>query len=260
MGRWGFQITRRQAKGYSDLHAFAQPDRSQSCFEVDVVPRSASKLRAMPTTDRVASAIADGGPAPPFSALLLAAGQSSRMGRDKALLLAGGEPLWRRQRHVLAATGAAELFLSARENQSWARAATAYFDAVVRDVEHDAGPLAGIVAAFDRATHGCLLVVAIDLPGVTPRYLQRLVFRAGSGRGVVPAWPDGRVEPLCAVYPRAAAALARQLLERRERRMQEFVAALEAAGLVAREPIAPAEAALFVNWNEPADMPSDIPP
>lgn len=190
---------------------------------------------------------------PPFSAVVLAAGLSSRMGRDKAQLKIGGQPLWRRQRDLLAAAGAAELFLSARDNQAWAQAATEHFTAVVRDVENDAGPLAGIAAAFDRATHDWLLVVAVDLPAMTAAYLTRLVALAGNGCGAVPAWPDGRVEPLCAVYPRSAAAVAGRLLEQQELRMQGFVRALEAAGLIERIPIAAADTPLFVNWNQPGD-------
>ena len=39
------------------------------------------------------------------SAVLLAGGKSSRMGRDKAHILVHGEPLWRRQLRVLSETG-----------------------------------------------------------------------------------------------------------------------------------------------------------
>lgn len=180
------------------------------------------------------------------------------MGRDKALLERGGQPLWQRQREVLQSAGAVEIYLSARDDQPWAHAATAQFDAVVRDVEADCGPLAGILAAFDRATHPLLLVLAIDLPAMTAEYLRRLVAQAVAGRGVVPGWGSGRTEPLCAVYPQAAMRLAAERLERRQLQMQDFVGGLEAANLVARAPIAKKDAALFVNWNEPADAPSDL--
>lgn len=208
----------------------------------------------MPPQPTGSSARASGVPAPLFSAVVLAAGRSSRMGSDKALLEEGGQPLWRRQREVLAAAGAAEVFLSARDTQPWVPAAAAQFAAVVRDADSEAGPLAGIVAAFDRSTHAWLLVVAIDLAAVTAGYLQRLVGRAEAGRGAVPVWPDGRTEPLCALYPRAAAALAARRLECRHLKMQEFVAALEAADLIRRVPIAPEDAGLFVNWNQPGDV------
>ena len=205
-----------------------------------------------------ASRANEGGPALPlFSGVVLAAGCSSRMGRDKALLETCGQPLWRRQREVLAAAGVAQIFLSARDTQPWAHAASAQFAAVVRDVENECGPLGGITAALDRATHPWLVVMAIDLPNLTEKYLRRIMALVRAGRGVVPAWPDGRTEPLCAVYPRTAATIATRRLEQRRLKLQEFVEALESAGLIERVLIAPADAGLFVNWNEPADASSD---
>jgi molybdopterin-guanine dinucleotide biosynthesis protein A len=181
------------------------------------------------------------------------------MGCDKALLEIAGVPLWRRQRDLLAEAGAAEIFLSARDNQSWTYAATADFAAIVRDIESDCGPLAGIVAAFDRVTHPQLAVLAIDLPRVPAAYWRKLVAAATNTRGVVPAWPDGRVEPLCAIYPEAAAEVASRQLETGQLAMQDFVAVLEKAGQIARVPIETDEAGYFLNWNEPADASSGIP-
>jgi molybdopterin-guanine dinucleotide biosynthesis protein A len=192
----------------------------------------------------------------PFSAVVLAAGFSRRMGRDKALLLApdDGAPLWDRQRRVLAEAGAAEIFLSARDGQRWANAAAEKFAGVVHDAESDAGPLAGILAAFDRALCPRLVVLAVDLPHMTPAYLKKLV-AAADLRGAVPAWPDGRSEPLCAVYPREAMAAAAQALERQQLAVRDWVDALARENLVARVAIDPADASLFLNWNEPGDLP-----
>src|SRR5262245_39904348 len=98
-----------------------------------------------------------------FSAVLLSAGHSTRMGRDKALLELDGVPLWERQRALLAAVGAAEIFLSARPEQVWVRDARG-FTAVVHDTLPNCGPIAGITAALERASHPHLAVLAIDLP------------------------------------------------------------------------------------------------
>ena len=50
----------------------------------------------------------------PFAAALLAGGRSLRMGRDKARLPWGGEPLWRHQWRTLAALEPSSLLLSCR--------------------------------------------------------------------------------------------------------------------------------------------------
>lgn len=191
----------------------------------------------------------------PFSAVLLAAGFSRRMGRDKALLAAPeGALLWERQRRVLAEAGAAEIFLSARAEQSWAAAAAPQFSGLVHDAVADAGPLAGIAAALGVCSHPRLLVLAVDLPHMTPAYLRRLVAHApDDATGVIPAWPDERTEPLCALYPRAAHERAVEALAQRRFTVHAFAAVLEAGGAMTRRPIAPADADLFFNWNAPED-------
>src|SRR4051812_35892367 len=106
-----------------------------------------------------------------FSAVLLAAGHSIRMGRDKALLEIDGQPAWRRQRDVLARVGAAEIFLSARPEQAWARdAAMTGFTALVHDAFPNCGPMGGIAAALARATHSPVAVLTIDLPRMTSEW------------------------------------------------------------------------------------------
>src|SRR6187402_1343913 len=106
-----------------------------------------------------------------FSAVLLAAGQSSRMGRDKALLEMEGRLLWERQRDLLVELGAAEIFLSARADQEWAKKPRG-FKTVLHDANPGCGPLAGITAALERSSTAHLVVLAIDLPRVTEPWFE----------------------------------------------------------------------------------------
>ena len=52
------------------------------------------------------------------------------MGSDKALLEFAGVALWRRQHAMLRQAGAAEIFISAREEQLWAQGEHVVRDAV----------------------------------------------------------------------------------------------------------------------------------
>ena len=72
---------------------------------------------------------------------------------------------------------------------------------VVADLTPGLGPLGGIQAAL-HATDGDVLVVAWDMPFVTPGLLRELA-RRGSEEGaiVVPEGKPGRAEPTCAFYP-----------------------------------------------------------
>src|SRR4051812_12445326 len=139
-------------------------------------------------------------PEAPFSAVLLAAGRSSRMGRDKALLEEEGELMWQRQLRVLVASGASEILLSARPDQEWSRHARG-FAAVLHDASPDGGPISGITAALERASHPHVAVLAIDLPRMTPEWFSRLHRLCVASTGAV-GKKDGRFEPLAAIYPR----------------------------------------------------------
>ncbi len=141
----------------------------------------------------------------PLFGLLLAGGRSTRMGRDKASMVLGADGLNQAQRGIQALARVCEkTFLSLREGQT----APAGCEGIetVRDKPGLGGPLAGILAAFDREPNAAWLVMACDLPFVTPEVLINLVsarredlaFRAYASSS------DGLPEPLCAIYEPAA--------------------------------------------------------
>ncbi len=186
---------------------------------------------------------------PPFSAVVLAAGRSTRMGRDKALLEADGAPLWQRQRDVLARAGAAEVFLSVRPEQEWARGATG-FAALVHDALSVGGPMVGITAALERASHPHLAVLAIDLPRMTPEWFGTLRDDCTPTAGCVGRRGDF-FEPLAAVYPRELKWLFWEALVRGEFSLQRLLAAAVGQGAMRVREIGDADAGRFENWNEP---------
>lgn len=187
-----------------------------------------------------------------LSGVVLAAGRSTRMGRDKALLEIDGAPLWQRQRSVLAAGGAAEVFLSARPDQAWAQRA-AGFAAVLHDALPESGPLVGITAGLERTAHPHVAVLAIDLPAMTAAWFAALAEECAPGVGVV-----GRrgefFEPLAAIYPAELKWLAWEALARDEYSVQQLVATGVERGLLKVREIGAEDAALFANWNRAEDF------
>lgn len=169
------------------------------------------------------------------------------MGRDKALLEIDGVPLWQRQRNVLVAAGAEEIFLSARPDQTWARNASG-FAAVVHDALPDCGPLVGITAGLERATHPTLAVLAIDLPGMKADWFHESLAAMSPGKGIV-ARRDGFFEPLAAIYPREIMWSAWEALARGEYSVQRLLATEVEKGLLQVRDVTAAEAGLFANWN-----------
>ena len=142
---------------------------------------------------------------------LLAGGRSSRMGRDKALLPLGGLPFAERIAREMP-VGEGRLLVVGRNSIGGL--------AGIPDLRPGLGPLAGIETALADCRADSALVVACDMPFVTRRLLEWLVDRsaAAPGRVVVPVDGDGRLAPLCGVYPRAALPVARELLDAGERR------------------------------------------
>lgn len=187
-----------------------------------------------------------------FSAVLLAGGRSSRLGRDKAWLpMADGRPLIEHQLAKLRALRPAGLFISGRSNTDYAACGAR----VLLDEISNAGPLAGVERALAVSTAPLVLVLAVDLPRINSACLDKLVRACAPDRGVVPA-RGSFYEPLAAVYPTTAKALAREMLESGRHALHEFVQACEARGWVALQPIAADESDLFTNWNESADISS----
>ena len=191
-----------------------------------------------------------------FSAVVLAAGRSTRMGSDKALLGVEGRPLWQRQCDVLREGGATEVFLSARTDQPWADdpVVVGRFDAVVRDAKPDCGPLSGIVAALERASGSHLAVLAIDLPAMDAAWFRHLLTVAAEGRGERDVGVVGRragyFEPLAALYPKDMYEAALAALTTGDYSLQRLIARGVSHGVIREVEIDPAEGGRFANWNE----------
>ncbi len=192
------------------------------------------------------------------SAVLLAGGRSSRMGRDKALLalLGDGRPLWQRQLDdVLRPLRPTELFFSGPTRAGLPSDVRVLAD----ETPGQRGPLAGIAAALGamRADSALLLVLAVDLPAMTAEFFRaHLLPRCRPQLGAVPCMgtADGAFEPLAAIYPRECLSLANAHLRGEDRSLQRFVRAAQAHGFIEAVNIPEHEQALFVNWNTPADL------
>jgi molybdopterin-guanine dinucleotide biosynthesis protein A len=183
-----------------------------------------------------------------FAAILLAGGRSTRMGVDKATMIFRGQTLWRHQLETLRASGATSIAISGPRDRTYAGAVP-----VIEDDQPGLGPLAGLVSALRWCSSPLLLVLAVDLPAMTPDYLARLAAESNPGCGVVPI-REGWTEPLAAVYPREALALAAAHLESGDHSLQHWVSACGNAGLVRFRPVAPEELPLFLNLNTPQDV------
>jgi len=101
-----------------------------------------------------------------FTGVILAGGQSRRMGKDKALLQLGGETLLDRAYALLLDAGADQVLISRND----------HLPGHTLDRFPNKGPLAGIHAAICESGNRPMLFVPVDLPLLNTNTLKRLVW------------------------------------------------------------------------------------
>src|SRR6266403_4224636 len=184
-----------------------------------------------------------------LTALLLAGGESRRMGRDKATIEFDGQPLWARQIETLRSLGPEGILVSARTKPAWLPADAEF----VQDDPPSRGPLSGLTKALVamRTTH--LVALAVDMPFMTSEQLRRSCKLAKAGRGVVPVIGD-RAEPLAAVYPAEAAPQFAAALAGVDFSLQEIIRQLVAEGKASFFSVPAKDEHLYGSVNEPSDF------
>jgi molybdopterin-guanine dinucleotide biosynthesis protein A len=191
-----------------------------------------------------------------FSAVILAGGNSSRMGRDKALLEIGGQTLLARQIQIAQAAGAREIFISGRAGVDYPASGCR----VLVDKFQAAGPLAGIERGLRAARDPLVLVLAVDMANMSSGFLKKLCAHCRDGVGAVPVLNEF-IEPLAAFYPRSAGDLIKKIISKakppRFPGVKHFAEQCVQAGLARFITVPPEEAGFFKSWNSPADLPAE---
>jgi molybdopterin-guanine dinucleotide biosynthesis protein A len=146
-------------------------------------------------------------PEPDLTAFILAGGRSTRMGTDKAFVTLAGETLLARALRLCRAVSNQVLIVGDRRKFG-------PFASVVEDVFPGCGPLGGIHAALRASQTNLNLMLAVDVPFVSPALLQWLVARSRESNAMVtvPRALHGW-QPLCAIYRRGFADAAEQALD-----------------------------------------------
>ena len=149
---------------------------------------------------------------PDASAIVLAGGQSSRMGRPKASLLFDDEPLLV---HIVRALSHlfSEIVVVAAPSQELPFVPAM----VVRDQVAHQGPVGGLCYGLKATGGECSFVTSCDVAFLNSRLISYLLSRIPDCDVVVPHWQQ-RLQPLHAVYRRSVLPLLEGQLERGELR------------------------------------------
>lgn len=126
------------------------------------------------------------------TAIILAGGDSRRMGRDKAMLPFAGRPLIQSVISAIQPLFPATL-VSVRERRLEIDLPQ------VCDMQADGGPLSGLVTALGGIATPWAFVVACDMPFISGALIEQLAGHRARQQAVVPV-VHGRLQPLAAFY------------------------------------------------------------
>jgi molybdopterin-guanine dinucleotide biosynthesis protein A len=183
------------------------------------------------------------------SGIVLAGGESRRMGTDKAFLEVGGIPTVQRVLKALEPLSD-DLIIATNDPEKFAGLPAR----LVSDVYPGKGALGGIYSGLLAARHDYALAVACDMPFLNPRLLRYLVSLAAGHDVVVPDSGDGRLETTHAVYAKACLEPIKQLLLADQLKIVKLFPAVRVR-YVRREEMLKIDPQLlsFLNMNTPAD-------
>jgi len=181
-----------------------------------------------------------------IEAFILAGGASSRMGSDKSQLLLDDQTFVERIAVTLRMVTNSVSLVGSFNNSELP---------TVADVYPKWGALGGLHAALSACRRDWAIVVACDLPLVTADLFQHLASLDNEYDAVVPIQPDGRPQPLAALYRvEPCRRVATELIEAGRRRPLDLLKSVRTRWVEFDEIVnLPQAERFFVNINTPED-------
>ncbi|MCP4259697.1 MAG: NTP transferase domain-containing protein [Planctomycetes bacterium] len=138
----------------------------------------------------------------PATAIILAGGNSSRMGQDKNMLPINERPMIE---HIYKQLGPyfSQIIISANDKARFSFINTT----VIQDEVVGKGPLMGITSALRASKNDVNFVIACDIPEVDISLVRTMLRQIGDYDAVIPKVGPSHYEPLFAVYSKKALSL-----------------------------------------------------
>jgi molybdenum cofactor guanylyltransferase len=191
---------------------------------------------------------------PSISAIILAGGQSSRMGRDKALLPVQGVPLLRRVYEAAQqCTPAIYVVTSWPERYQPLLPTTCQFiqELPLPGATQPQGPLVGFAQGLAQVKTDWALLLACDLPRLQASVLQTWLDRVSTAPETAIAclpWHSQGWEPLCGFYRRSCLTSLTSYIQQGGRSFQGWLAQHPVYKLPVENP------QVLLNCNTPQDI------
>ncbi len=183
-----------------------------------------------------------------LSGIVLAGGESSRMGREKGLVPFRGKPLIRYSLEALSPF-CEEIIISANTPEY---VSLGY--AVVPDEFPGTGPLGGLYSALRRISHNGALVLPCDTPFISREFLRYLLDAVTGRPAVIPVHPGGKAEPLCGYYSKDNIPLMKEYLNKGNYKLTDYLEYAGATFLPLTDDLPFYRPDIFTNLNRPQDL------
>lgn len=177
-----------------------------------------------------------------FTGIILAGGQSKRMGSDKALLPYRGKPLVMYSIELLQPY--CETILISSNNPALG---TFGYD-TVPDIYPKIGPIGGLYSTLTVSSDTHNLVCPCDMPKIKPAVIEKIISTLSGQSAVVVREAAGKTNPLLGYYNRSCLKGLKEQIDKGEYMMQEAVIALNA------EKVTIDDHQSLVNMNDLKDM------
>lgn len=155
-----------------------------------------------------------------IAGVILAGGESKRMGRDKATLEFSGDSLIKKTVRLFKSLFPTVIVIS-KETEHLKDLGCP----VIEDILPDRGAMIGILTAFSHTDEEAIFVAACDMPFLNEEVISHIISE-GAGFDVVLPVVAGKKHPLHALYSRASSELMSETFREGKKSLNAFIDSL----------------------------------
>jgi molybdopterin-guanine dinucleotide biosynthesis protein A len=151
-----------------------------------------------------------------MTGIILAGGMSSRMGKDKGLVLFKGKPLIEYALSIMKNVSAEILISTNNPDYDYLKIP------LVKDTYNNIGPMGGIHSCLLKSKSEWNCILSCDMPLVKPELFQYLMQFSENAWVVLPTTDGIHPEPMCGIYNRKVLPLMEQFINARNYKLPDL--------------------------------------
>lgn len=180
-----------------------------------------------------------------ITGLILAGGQSRRMGKDKGFVFFKEKPFI--QYSIEALKPLVKNILIVSDHKQYEKLG----HQCIKDIFAEAGPLSGLYSGLKESNTELNIVLSCDVPLITTKILKTLLMSYNKKDDAIVCKVNDKLMPLVAIYTKNCETACLELLQQKERRMMQLLKKLNQVQFLY---LNKADANKVKNINSPIDL------